>query len=176
MKRSGAVAATEEEIQETYISAARSVSDRKSLVINGELTDVKYTYANCCNPIPGDDVIGFISRAGDVKIHRSNCKNIHHLIQTDGERIVDVAWAKNIDSKFLGAVKIIGEDRVGLVNDLTDVVSRSLKTNMKSINVNSDSGMFEGILTVFVDDIDHLDKIISKILKIEGVKSAFRYE
>lgn len=167
---------TEQEIQETYISAARSVGDRKALVINGELTDVKYIYANCCNPIPGDDVIGFISRDGDVKIHRSNCKNVHHLIQTDGERVIDVSWAKNINTKFLGAIKIIGEDRVGLVNDLTDIVSRSLKTNMKSINVNSDSGMFEGILTVYVDDIDHLDKIISKLLKIEGVKSAFRYE
>ena len=167
---------SEEKIQETYINAARSVSDEKALIINGELTNVKYTYANCCNPIPGDDVIGFISRTGDVKIHRSNCKNIRHLIQTDGERIVDVSWAKNIDSKFLGAVKVIGEDRVGMINDITDVLSKSLETNMKSINVNSDSGMFEGILTVYVDNIDHLGKIIQKLQKVEGIKSAFRYE
>ena len=167
---------TEEEIQETYINAARSVSDEKALIINGEVTNVKYNYANCCNPIPGDDVMGFISRTGDVKIHRSNCKNIHHLIQTDGERIVDVSWAKNIDSKFLGAVKVIGEDRVGMINDITDVLSKSLETNMKSINVNSDSGMFEGILTVYVDDIEHLDRIIAKLQKVEGVKSVFRYE
>lgn len=167
---------SEEEIQKTYINAARSVSDEKALIINGEITNVKYSYANCCNPIPGDDVIGFISRTGDVKIHRSNCKNIHHLIQTDGERIVDVSWAKNIDSKFLGAVKIIGEDRVGMINDITDVLSKSLETNMKSINVNSDSGMFEGILTVYVDDINHLDRIIKKLQKVEGVKSVFRYE
>lgn len=168
--------ATEEEIQETYINAARSVSDEKALIINGEITNVKYNYANCCNPIPGDDVMGFISRTGDVKIHRSNCKNIHHLIQTDGERILDVSWAKNIDSKFLGAVKVVGEDRVGMINDITDVLSKSLETNMKSINVNSDSGMFEGILTVYVDDIDHLDRIIAKLQKIGGVKSVFRYE
>ncbi len=167
---------TEEEIQETYINAARSVGDEKALVVNGELTNVKYSYANCCNPIPGDDVIGFISRTGDVKIHRSNCKNIRHLIQTDGERIVDVSWAKNIGSKFLGAVRVIGEDRVGMINDLTDVLSKSLKTNMKSINVNSDSGMFEGILTVYVDDIHHLDRIIERLQKVEGVKSVFRYE
>jgi len=167
---------SEEKMQETYINAARSVSDEKALIINGELTNVKYTYANCCNPIPGDDVIGFISRTGDVKIHRSNCKNIRHLIQTDGERIVDVSWAKNIDSKFLGAVKVIGEDRVGMINDITDVLSKSLETNMKSINVNSDSGMFEGMLTVYVDDIDHLGRIIAKLQKIEGVKSVFRYE
>ncbi|NGP89438.1 RelA/SpoT family protein [Fodinibius halophilus] len=167
---------TEEEIQETYINAARSVSDEKALVINGEVTNVKYDYANCCNPIPGDDVMGFISRTGNVKIHRSNCKNIHHLIQTDGERIVDVSWAKNINSKFLGAVKVIGEDRVGMINDITDVLSKSLETNMKSINVNSDSGMFEGILTVYVDDINHLGRIIRKLEKVQGVKSVFRYE
>ncbi|MGD8748792.1 MAG: bifunctional (p)ppGpp synthetase/guanosine-3',5'-bis(diphosphate) 3'-pyrophosphohydrolase [Balneolaceae bacterium] len=167
---------SEEKIQETYFNAARSVNDEKALIINGELTNVKYTYANCCNPIPGDDVIGFISRSGDVKIHRSNCKNIRHLIQTDGERIVDVSWAKNIDSKFLGAVKVIGEDRVGMINDITDVLSKSLETNMKSINVNSDSGMFEGMLTVYVDDIDHLGRIIGKLQKVEGVKSVFRYE
>ncbi len=167
---------TEEEIQETYFNAARSIGDGKALVINGELTNVKYSYANCCNPIPGDDVIGFISRTGDVKVHRSNCKNIHHLIQTDGERIVDVNWARNLDSKFLGAIQVIGEDRVGMINDLTDVLSKSLETNMKSINVNSDSGMFEGILAVYVDDIEHLDRIINKLQKVEGVKSVFRYE
>lgn len=167
---------SEEKIQETYIRAARSLDSSKALIINGELTNVKYTYANCCNPIPGDDVIGFISRVGDVKIHRSNCKNIRHLIQTDGERVVDVSWAKNIDSKFLGAVKVVGEDRVGMINDITDVLSKSFQTNMKSINVNSDSGMFEGILTVYVDDIDHLDRIIARLQKVDGVKSALRYE
>ncbi|MDZ7771272.1 MAG: bifunctional (p)ppGpp synthetase/guanosine-3',5'-bis(diphosphate) 3'-pyrophosphohydrolase [Balneolaceae bacterium] len=167
---------SEKEIQESYINAARSISDDKSLIINGQLTNVKYSYANCCNPIPGDDVIGFVSRVGDVKIHRSNCKNVRHLIQTDGERIVDVSWAKNIDTKFLGAVKVIGEDRVGMINDLTDVLSKSLQTNMKSINVNSDSGMFEGILTVYVEDIEHLDRIIAKLSKVEGVKNVLRYE
>ena len=167
---------TEKEIQETYINAARSISDDDALIINGELTNVKYSYANCCNPIPGDNVIGFISRIGDVKIHRSNCKNVRHLIQTDGERIVDVSWAKNIGSQFLGAVKVIGEDRVAMINDLTDVLSKSLETNMKSINVNSDSGMFEGILTVFVDDIDHLGRIMEKLHNVKGVKSVYRYE
>jgi GTP pyrophosphokinase/guanosine-3',5'-bis(diphosphate) 3'-pyrophosphohydrolase len=167
---------SEEEIHETYFNAARSIGEKNALIINGELTNVKYSYANCCNPIPGDDVIGFISRTGDVKIHRSNCKNVRHLIQTDGERIVEVTWAKNIDSKFLGAVRVIGEDRVGMINDLTDVLSKALKTNMKSINVSSDSGMFEGILTVYVNDIDHLDQIIQRLQKVEGVKSVFRYE
>jgi GTP pyrophosphokinase/guanosine-3',5'-bis(diphosphate) 3'-pyrophosphohydrolase len=167
---------SEEEIQQRYIDTARSISDEKALVIDDEISNIKYSYANCCNPIPGDDVIGFISRTGDVKVHRSNCKNIRHLIQTDGERIIDVSWAKHIESKFLGAVKVIGEDRVGMINDITDILSKSMETNMKSINVNSDSGMFEGILTVYVDDIEHLDNVITKIHKVEGIKSVFRYE
>lgn len=167
---------TEQEIQEKYIDAARSVTDDKSLIINGSLANFKYDYANCCNPIPGDNVVGFISRTGNVKIHRSNCKNMRHLIQTEAERVVDVSWAKNIGNQFLGAIKVIGEDRVAMINDLTDVLSKSLKANMKSINVSSESGMFEGMLTVYVDDINHLSRIMDKLYKVNGVKSVYRYE
>lgn len=167
---------TEDEIQETYFSAARALGDSQSLILNGEITNVKYTYANCCSPIPGDNVIGFISRNGDVKIHRAMCNNAQHLLKTESERIVDVQWAKNIENKFLVAVRVIGEDRVGMINDLTDVLSRSLSTNMKSINVSSDEGMFEGIIAVYAEGISHLDKIMKRLNKVEGVKSVIRYE
>ncbi|MTI88646.1 MAG: bifunctional (p)ppGpp synthetase/guanosine-3',5'-bis(diphosphate) 3'-pyrophosphohydrolase [Balneolaceae bacterium] len=166
----------EEVIQEKYRNAAREMGDGKALIINGELSNVKYNYANCCNPIPGDDVIGFISRSGSIKIHRTLCNNAQHLLKTESERIVDVSWAKNIDTQFLGAVKVIGGDRVGMINDITDVLSKSLETNMKSINVNSDSGMFEGIITVYVDGISHLNKIMKRLEKVEGVKNVLRYE
>ena len=169
---------SEAEIQEQYITAARSLTDKGSLIINGELSlsNVKYTYANCCNPIPGDNVIGFISRTGDIKIHRAICNNARHLVENESERVISVDWAKHIDSKFLGAVKVIGEDRVGMINDITDVLSKSLKTNMKSINVSSDSGMFEGILTLYVEDLQHLESIMKKLYKITGVKNVLRYE
>lgn len=166
----------EEEFQEIFYEDARTSRNREGLIINGDLTDVKYSYARCCNPIPGDEVIGFISRNGDIKIHRVNCKNTRHLINTDSERIVDVAWAKNTDSRFIGAIKIIGEDRVGLINDITNVISKSLKTNMKSINVSSDSGMFEGTLILYVEHIDHLENAIKRIQKIDGIKQVYRYE
>lgn len=167
---------TDKQLQEEYISTARSVGEDKALLVEGELSNVKYSYANCCNPIPGDNVIGFISRNGDVKIHRSNCKNAHHLMNTDGERIVDVTWSKNIDTQFLGGVKVIGEDRVGLVNDLTEVLSKSLQTNMKSINVSSEGGMFEGILAVYINDLEHLERVIQRLERVEGVKTVLRYE
>jgi GTP diphosphokinase / guanosine-3',5'-bis(diphosphate) 3'-diphosphatase len=144
--------------------------------LNGLLADVKYSYSRCCNPIPGDDVVGFISRDGEVKVHRTSCKNLKHLIKNDAERIVDVSWAKNTDTQFIGALKIIGEDRVGLINDISNVISNTFKTNMKSINVNSDSGSFEGTLIIFVENIKHLEKVIKRMQKIEGVKQVYRYE
>lgn len=167
---------TEEEIQETYINAARTFGDGQALILNGELSNIKYSYANCCSPIPGDNVIGFISRNGDVKIHRAICNNAQHLLKNESERIIDVQWAKNIDNKFLVAIRVIGEDRVGMINDLTDILSKSLSTNMKSINVSSNEGMFEGILTLYVDGIVHLVKIMKRLNKIEGVKNVLRYE
>ncbi len=167
---------SEKEIQDKYISAARSEGSAKALYINGELSNIKYSYANCCNPIPGDDVLGFISRTGDIKIHRTMCNNAQHLLKTETERIVDVSWAQNIDTKFLGAIKVIGGDRVGMINDITDVLSKSLETNMKSINVSSDSGMFEGIITLYVDNISHLHRIMKRLERIEGVKNVLRYE
>ena len=162
--------------QDEYYKSARSVGDGNALLVEGELDHVKYSYANCCNPIPGDNVIGFLSRNGDVKIHRSTCKNAHHLIKTDSERIIDITWARNIENQFLGAIKVIGEDRVGLVNDITEVLSKSLQTNMKSINVNSDGGMFEGIITAYVNDLKHLEKIIKRLERINSIKTVMRYE
>ncbi len=167
---------TEKEIQEQYIHSARNLAAGNALILDEDISNIKYSYANCCNPIPGDNVIGFISRNGDVKIHRTMCNNAQHLIKTESNRIVDVRWAKNIDNKFLGGVKVVGEDRVGIVNDLTDILSKSLSTNMKTINVSSEEGMFEGIITLHVNDLNHLDKIMNKLRRVEGVKSVIRYE
>src|SRR5690625_5929681 len=85
---------------EDYHASARSAGAGNALLVEGELGNVKYSYANCCNPIPGDDVIGFISRNGDVKIHRSSCKNAHHLIRTDSERIIDVTRSEEHTSEL----------------------------------------------------------------------------
>jgi GTP pyrophosphokinase/guanosine-3',5'-bis(diphosphate) 3'-pyrophosphohydrolase len=104
------------------------------------------------------------------------CNNALHLIKIEEERIVDVDWAKNIENKFLGAVKVIGEDRVGMINDITDILSKSLSTNMKSINVSSDSGMFEGIISLYVQGLPPLKKIMKRLERVEGVKNVLRYE
>jgi GTP pyrophosphokinase/guanosine-3',5'-bis(diphosphate) 3'-pyrophosphohydrolase len=104
------------------------------------------------------------------------CNNAQHLLKNESDRIIDVKWAKTIDSTFLGAIRVIGEDRVGMINDITDILSKSLSTNMKSINVSSDEGMFEGIITLYVDGIAHLDKIMKRLERLQGVKNVLRYE
>lgn len=167
---------SDEEIQDQYYDNARTAGSMRGLLLNGDLTDVKYSYSKCCNPIPGDEVIGFLSRNGDVKIHRTNCNNVGYLIKNDNERVVEIGWPKSTTAHFIGAVRIIGEDRVGLVNDITTLISQTMKTNMKGINVNSDEGMFEGTLIIYVEDISHLEKVIKRILRIPGVKQAYRFE
>lgn len=166
---------TEEEFDELYYEEAQS-SNKKSLVIDGTLTNVKYTFSKCCNPIPGDDVVGYISRGGGLKVHRTTCNNLHHLLKTEPEKVIDVSWSRSSGNQFVGAIRIIGEDRVGLINDISSLISTSLKTNMKSINVNSDGGIFEGTLILYVEDLKHLENIIKRVLKIEGIKEAYRYE
>ena len=167
---------TLEEVGQKFNQEAKKGINEQSLLIDGGLNHVKYHFAHCCNPIPGDEVMGFISRTGDVKIHRTSCKNAIHLMNSDGERILEASWARTPDMQFLAAIKLVGEDRVGLINDLTDVLSKSLKTNMKSINVSSDSGMFEGIVTLYVADLSHLGQIMEKLKRVEGIRTAHRFE
>lgn len=151
-------------------------ANRKTLTMSGNLGNIKYSFSKCCNPIPGDDVVGYISRNGGLKIHRTNCNNLLHLSKTEPEYLVEVSWAKQTGTQFIGAIKIIGEDRVGLINDISNTISKSMKTNMKSINVSSDTGAFEGTIILFVEDLKHLQNVIKKIQKIDGIKQAYRFE
>jgi guanosine-3',5'-bis(diphosphate) 3'-pyrophosphohydrolase len=166
---------SEEEFEDQYFDDAQT-SNRKSLVMDGNLSNIKYSFSKCCNPIPGDDVLGYISRIGGLKIHRTNCNNLRHLLKTEPDQVVEVSWAKSPGMQFIGAIKIIGEDRVGLINDISSLISTSLKTNMKSINVSSESGIFEGTLILYVEDLKHLEKVIKRVLKIQGIKQAYRFE
>jgi len=166
---------TEDEFEDQYIGDAQE-SNRKALVMDGSLSNVKYSFSKCCNPIPGDDVVGYISRGGGLKIHRTNCNNLRHLLKTEPDQIVEVSWDKSAGSQFVGAIRIIGEDRVGLINDISSLISNSLKTNMKSINVSSESGIFEGTLILYVEDLKHLERVIKRVLRIDGIKQAYRFE
>ena len=161
---------------ESFLGTAQA-SGRPALKIDGELhTDIVTQYATCCNPIPGDDVFGFISKNGSIKIHRVNCRNAPHLLMNYTNRIMPVEWSRQKDVQFVTALRIMGEDRVGILSDITTLVSRNLKTNIRSITVDTDDGIFEGNLVLNVADVEHLHRLIARIKRIDGIHGVYRFE
>ena len=159
-----------------FLSTAQSTG-QPALKIDGELhTDIATEYASCCNPIPGDEVFGYTSRTGKIKIHRVNCSNASDLLINRAERIVPVEWSRQKDVQFVAALRIMGEDRVGIVSDITTVISRNLKTNIRSITIDSEDGIFEGTIVLYVNDVAHLRRLIERIKRLNGIHGVYRME
>ena len=152
-------------------------TSRPTLIIDGEeQTDLATEHAACCTPIPGDDVVGYVSRTGSIKIHRSGCRNAQHLVIKYPERIVPVEWSRQQDVQFVAALRLVGEDRVGIVSDITTVISKNLKTNIRSITVQSDDGIFEGTLVLYVSDLKHLRRLMQRLGRVESIYGVYRLE
>ncbi|MFA0960861.1 bifunctional (p)ppGpp synthetase/guanosine-3',5'-bis(diphosphate) 3'-pyrophosphohydrolase [Roseivirga sp. BDSF3-8] len=148
--------------------------DQDSLLIGEDMDIVDYQLAKCCNPIPGDDVFGFVTVNEGIKIHRTTCHNAAELLSKYGYRVVKAKWMSQKEIAFLAGLRIIGTDRVGLINDVTEVISHELKVNMRSITIDSDSGIFDGTIMVFVQDTKHLELLIKKLKKVPGVVKVSR--
>jgi guanosine-3',5'-bis(diphosphate) 3'-pyrophosphohydrolase len=147
-----------------------------NMLVIGEQTDkFDYSIAPCCNPIPGDDVFGFETEDGIV-IHRTSCPKAVQMMSNYGNRIVRAKWTDQLELAFLAGIRIKGSDRVGLVNDVTRIISNSLKVNMRSITIDSDDGMFEGQIMVFVNDTAHLNKLIQRLSRVNGVLVVQRFD
>jgi GTP diphosphokinase / guanosine-3',5'-bis(diphosphate) 3'-diphosphatase len=159
-------------------SLIRSIKAKDSdiLLIGEEMQKIDYKLANCCNPIPGDDVFGFITVSDGIKIHRTNCPNAAKLMANYGYRIVKARWTNQQELAFLTGLRITGIDDVGLINQLTTVISTDFKVNMRSITVDSDNGIFEGTIMVYVNDTHHLDNLIRKLKTVKGVTSVTRFD
>jgi GTP pyrophosphokinase len=141
----------------------------------GESSDkIAYKFANCCNPIPGDDVFGFITINEGIKIHRTNCPNAVQLMSKYDYRIVRTKWNKQHEIAFLTGVKINGIDDVGVINKLTNIITGQLKLNMRSISFDTDDGIFEGKIMVYVHNIEQLDRLIEELKSQQGIFSVSR--
>ena len=161
---------------ESFRDSALSIG-KPALLIDGELhTDIATDYATCCSPIPGDSVFGYVSRTGAIKVHRVSCPNAPNLILNRAERIISVEWSRQKDVQFVAALRVMGEDRVGILNDLTQVISKTLKTNIRSITISTDDGVFEGNVVLFVSDLDHLRRLMDRIKRIAGIHGVYRFE
>ncbi len=145
------------------------------LIIGKDLKQIDYQLAKCCNPIYGDDVFGFVSVSGGIKIHRKNCPNAPEMIARYGYRIVPVHWAGKYEGKQYPIILlIVGQDDIGIVANITSLISKEKDISLRSIAVNSQAGLFEGNLTIMVSDNKQLDMIVKKISRIKGVKQVLR--
>jgi guanosine-3',5'-bis(diphosphate) 3'-pyrophosphohydrolase len=146
------------------------------LLIGEDLQKIDYTLAACCNPIPGDDVFGFVTVSEGIKIHRTNCPNAAQLMANYGYRVVKAKWNKAQELTFLTGLHIVGIDDVGLINNITKVISNDFKVNMRSITVDTDNGIFDGSIMIFVNDKEHLGNLIKNLLEVKGVTGVTRFD
>lgn len=147
------------------------------LIIFGESSDqIKYSLGKCCNPIPGDDVFGFVSTGKGLIIHRTSCPNATQLLANYGHRVVKTKWAKNKEISFLTGLSIVGMDDVGVVNNITTIISGELKINIAAITIESKDGLFEGTIKVYVHDKDELELLVEKIKSVSGIQQVTRFD
>ncbi len=164
---------------EQHIDGLSKKVDKKAddtLLIGDDMQAIDYTLANCCNPIPGDDVFGFVTVNDGIKIHRTNCPNASKLMANYGYRIVKAQWASRNESAFLTGLHIVGIDDVGLINKITAVISQDFKVNIRSLSIGSNQGIFEGNIMVYVNSTEHLENLINNLKHIKGVTGITRYD
>ncbi|MFN3872444.1 MAG: RelA/SpoT family protein [Ignavibacterium sp.] len=157
-----------------FANVARS--DIGGILVDGKKSGILYTYAKCCNPIPGDPVIGYITVGEGIKIHRKNCVNLLNLSVQDSSKLVNVQWPETEDNLFVAGLTIRGEDRPGILNDISHTIVTYRNTNIKSININTTDSTFEGSVTVYVQNLEHLNRIIERLKKVQGIYSVERFE
>ncbi len=157
---------------------SKPLSKKESeLIIFGESSNqIQYQLAKCCNPIPGDNVFGFVSIGKGMVIHRTSCPNATQLMSNYGHRIVKTKWAKNKEIAFLTGLKIIGLDDVGVVNKITTVISGEMKINIAGLSIESDSGLFEGLIKIFVHDKEELELLVNNLKSLNGIQSVDRFD
>jgi GTP pyrophosphokinase len=133
-----------------------------------------YTLAKCCNPIPGDDVFGFLTVNDGIKVHKKDCPNAIQLQSNYAYRILKAKWIDSTEEDFNAKLKLSGIDNLGLVSQVTDLISKSLNVNMKNLNFSSKHGIFNGEITVTIKNKKILNQLIDKLKKIDGIDKVSR--
>ena len=144
------------------------------LVIDRNLKGIDYQLARCCQPIYGDKVFGFVTAGGGIKIHRDDCPNAPELKKRFGYRVVRAMWSGKGASQYAITLRVIGNDDIGIVNNLTSIISKDEKLVLRSINIDSHDGLFSGNLEVMIDDNTRLETLIKKLRTVKGVKQVER--
>ncbi len=163
----------EEFVLSEPVTPAKTAND-DVLVIDQNLKGIDYQLAHCCNPIYGDQVFGFVTSGGGIKIHRTDCPNAPEMRRRFGYRIVKAVWSGKGASQYEITLRVIGNDDLGIVNNLTSIISKDEKLVLRSINIDSNDGLFRGNLVVMLNDTTRLQALIKKLRTVKGVKQVER--
>ncbi|MCR5779576.1 MAG: RelA/SpoT family protein [Bacteroidaceae bacterium] len=144
------------------------------LVIDQNLSGIDYSLAKCCHPVYGDEVFGFLTAGGGIKIHRCDCPNAPALRDRYGYRIIDARWAGKDGSQYAITLRVVGQDDLGIVNNITSIISKDEKLLLRSISIDSNDGLFHGTLTIMLEDTSRLKQLIQKLEGVRGVKTVTR--
>ncbi len=158
----------------------RNEEDKKNngkddvLVIDQNLRGIDFTLAKCCQPVYGDAVFGFLTAGGGIKIHRNDCPNAPALRNRYGYRIINARWAGKGGTQYAITLKVVGQDDLGIVNNITSIISKDEKLLVRSISIDSHDGLFSGTITIMLDDTSRLKMLIQKLEGVRGVKAVSR--
>lgn len=156
------------------VDAALAAGKSDVLVIDKDMRGIDYTLARCCQPVYGDAVFGFLTSGGGIKVHRVNCPNAPALRERYGYRIIDARWEGKGNSQYGITLKVVGQDDLGIVNNITSIISKDEKILLRNISIDSHDGLFSGTLTIMLDDTTRLKQLIQKISNVRGVKNVMR--
>ena len=160
--------------EEFVLDETKQQQNDDVLVIDRNLKGIDYQLSRCCNPIYGDAVFGFVTVSGGIKIHRTDCPNAPEMRKRFGYRIVRAKWSGKGASQYSITLRVIGVDDIGIVNNLTSIISKEEKLVLRSINIDSSDGLFRGNLVVMIDDIAKLEALIKRLRTVKGVKQVER--
>ena len=150
-----------------FLTTARNITGGISLF--GAKDNFLHSYAKCCNPIPGDEIMGYVTKGEGIKIHTKSCRNFKLMAEADPQRVVEITWPTADSGEYVAAIYINGEDRSGMLNEITHSISTYQNTNIRAVKIDVKDSMFEGTIMINVKNTEHLERIIERLRKIKGV-------
>jgi len=166
----------EEDMELELENNSNKIDKRKPFLLKEAQDNITFSLAKCCNPIPGEKVIGYLSTDDHVIIHKIGCKEIEKFLSSKGERIITAEWTKFKKQSYLTRLHLTGFDRVGIVNEVTNVISKENNINMRSVKFDTTEGIFEGDLFLYIHNADDLTNLITQLQKIKGIDNVSRVE
>lgn len=142
--------------------------------ISRDSNEIEYRISDCCNPIPGDEVVGFVPQEGGIWIHRTNCPEAIQLMSKYGNRIIKINWTASEAGTFLSGIRLVGFDNMGLLNDIINIITRQMSINIRSFHIDSTGDVFEATIMLLVHNTDDLNRLMSELKKLKGINNVFR--